>query len=84
MPKKLQAYLSERMVVDGHGCRTALYFGVKAKENQDTVSTLYWLPKLHKNPLKLDVFLILVLAIKEESKVANLDWVDHQARSLLL
>ena len=27
-------------------------FGVKAKENQDIVPTLYWLHKLHKNPYK--------------------------------
>ena len=40
------------MIVDGHGCHTALHFGVKAKENQDKVPTLYWLPKLHKNPYK--------------------------------
>ena len=33
----------------GKGCHTALHFGVKAKENQDKVPTLYWLPKLHKN-----------------------------------
>ena len=31
---------------------TALHFGVKAKENQDKVPTLYWLPKLHKKPYK--------------------------------
>ena len=43
----LQASLGERVVVDGHGCLTALQFGVKAKENQDKVPTLYWLPKLH-------------------------------------
>ena len=36
-------------------------FGVKAKENQDKVPTLYWLPKLHKNPIKQDLLLILVL-----------------------
>ena len=36
------------MIVDGFGCHTALHFGVNAKENQDKVSTLYWLPKLHK------------------------------------
>ena len=41
---KLQPSLSERVVVDGHGCHTALHFGVKAKENQDKVPTLYWLP----------------------------------------
>ena len=37
------------MIVDGHGCHTALHFGVKAKEIQDKVPTLYCLPKLHKN-----------------------------------
>ena len=40
------------MIVDGHGCHTALHFGVKAKGNQDKVSTLYWLPKLHNKPYK--------------------------------
>ena len=49
---KLQPSLSERVIVDGHGCHTALQFGVKAKENQDKVPTLYWLPKLHKKPYK--------------------------------
>ena len=38
---KLQASLSERVVVDGHGCHTALHLGVKAKENHDKVPTLY-------------------------------------------
>ena len=42
--------LSERVIVDGHGCHTALHFGVKAKENQDKAPTWYWLPKLHKKP----------------------------------
>ena len=59
---KLQPSLSERVIVDGHGCQTALHFGVKAKENQDKVPTLYWLPKLHgKKPIKQDLLLILVL-----------------------
>ena len=58
---KLQPSLSERVVVDGPGCHAALHFGVKAKENQDKVPTLYWLPKLHKNTIKQDVLLILVL-----------------------
>ena len=49
---KLQPSLSERVIVDGRGCHTALHFGVKAKENQDKVPTLYWLPKLHKKPYK--------------------------------
>ena len=30
---RLQASLSEK-VVDGHGCHTALHFGVKAKETK--------------------------------------------------
>ena len=58
---KLQPSLSERMIVDGHGCHTAQNFGVKAKENQDKVPTLYWLPQLHKKPIKQDLLLILVL-----------------------
>ena len=41
---KLQPPLSERVIVDGYGCNTALHFGVNAKENQDNVPTLYWLP----------------------------------------
>ena len=49
---KLQPSLSERVIVDGHGCHTALHFGVKSKENQDKVPTLYWLPRLHKKPYK--------------------------------
>ena len=40
------------MIVDEHGCHTALHFGVKAKENPDKVPTLYWLPKLHKKTYK--------------------------------
>ena len=57
---KLQPFLSERVIVDRHGCYTALHFSVKAKENQDKVPTLYWLPKLHKNPIKQDLSPILV------------------------
>ena len=34
---------------------------ILAKENQDKVPTLYWFPKLHKNPIKQDLLLILVL-----------------------
>ena len=49
---KLRAFLREKTFVDGHGCHTSLNFGVNAKENQDNVPTLNWLPKLHKNPIK--------------------------------
>ena len=34
---KLLPSLSERVIVDGHGCHTAIHFDVKAKENQDKV-----------------------------------------------
>ena len=47
---KLQPSLSERVIVDGHACHTAIHFGVKAKGNQYKVPTLNWLPKLHKKP----------------------------------
>ena len=57
----MQPYLSESVIVDGHDCHTALHFDVKAKENQDKVPTLYWFSKLHKNPLKQDLLLILFL-----------------------
>ena len=63
---KLQHSLSERVVVDGHGCHTALHFGVKAKENQDKVPMLYWLSKLHKKPIKQDFLLILVLVRQQK------------------
>ena len=49
---KLQPSLSEKVVVDGHGCHPALYFGVKAKETPNRFPTLYWLPTLHKYPYK--------------------------------
>ena len=58
---KLQPSLSERVVVDGQGCHTAQHCGVKAKENQDKVLTLYRLLKLHQTPIKQDLLLILVL-----------------------
>ena len=31
---ELQCSLSERVIVDGHGCHTALHFGVKAKDTE--------------------------------------------------
>ena len=37
---KLQPSFSERVIVDGHGCHTALHIGVKARETQGRVPTL--------------------------------------------
>ena len=45
---KLQPSLSEKMIVDGHGCHTAI-----RKSRQSSYVVL--LPKLHKNPLKQDL-----------------------------
>ena len=33
--------------------------------SKDKVPTLYWLPKLHKNPIKQDLLLILVLVRRQ-------------------
>ena len=63
---KLLASLSE-VVVDWHGCHTALHFDVKAKENQDKLPTLYWLPKRHKTHIKQDLLSILVLVRQQNS-----------------
>ena len=52
--------MRERVIEIGHGCHTALHFGVKSEDNQDNVPTLYWLPKLHIDPIKLNLLLILV------------------------
>ena len=49
---KLLASLSERIVVDRHGCHTALNCGVLINENQDKVPTLYWLPNSIKTLYK--------------------------------
>ena len=46
------------IIKDGH---LSLHVGVKAKENQDEVSALYWLTKLHKNDIQQDLLLVLVL-----------------------
>ena len=54
---KLQPFLSEGVVVHGDGCHTVLYFGAKAKENQDKSPTLYWLLNSIKSPIKQDLLL---------------------------
>ena len=58
---KLQPSLSKRVIVDGHGCHTALHFGAKLKKIKTKFLRWTGLPKLHKNPIKQDLLLILVL-----------------------
>ena len=62
---RLHASLSERVVVDGHGYHTALNFGVKAKENHDEVSTLYWLSKLHKTYIAR--FIAILVLVRQQN-----------------
>ena len=38
----------EKSVVFGHNNDVAFKFSVNVKEQQDKLSTMYWLPKLHK------------------------------------
>ena len=42
----------EKSVVNGHFNHLALNFSVCVKERQDRLSTMYWLPKLHKRRYK--------------------------------
>ena len=57
---KLQPSLSERVIVDGHGCQTALHFVVKAKEINTKFLRCTGYLKL-KKPYKASLLLILVL-----------------------
>ena len=42
----------EKSIVDNHCCHITTKFAVGISENQEKISTLYWLPKLHKRPYK--------------------------------
>ena len=57
---KLQSSLSERVVVDGHGCHTALHFGIKAKENKTMFLRYTGYLNSIKPHIKQDVLLVLV------------------------
>ena len=80
-----QASLSERVVVNGHGC-PALHFGIKAKETQKKILTLYWLPKLPKNHRKQDLLLILIMYDNRTSKLLTscLTAVKNMSKSTVL
>ena len=57
----LQPSLSKMVFVDGHGCHTALTFGVKAKENQDKFLQCTGYLNFITKPIKQDLLLILIL-----------------------
>ena len=58
---KLQLFLSKRVVVDGHGCHTALHFGVKIKKTKTKFLRGTGYLNSIKNPIKQDSLPILVL-----------------------
>ena len=58
---KLQPSLSERVIVDGHGCHTALHFGVKAKKIKKKFLRCTGYLNSIKTPIKQDLLQILVL-----------------------
>ena len=47
-----ETFLDEKSVVYSHSNEIPNKFAVYVKEHQDRVSTMYWLPKLHKRPYK--------------------------------
>ena len=53
--------LSERVIVDGQGCHTALHFGVKAKKIKTKFLRCTGYLNPIKTPIKQDLLLILVL-----------------------
>ena len=44
--------LDETSIVSRHRCHMTTKFGVFVDEDHSKLSTLYWLPKLHKRPYK--------------------------------
>ena len=59
---KLQPSLSERVIVDGHGCHTALHFGVKTKKIKTKYLRCTGYLNSIKKPINKELLLILVLA----------------------
>ena len=51
--------LEVRSVVDRHRCHTGAKFGVFVDEDHSKLLTLYWLHKLHKDPISHVLLLIL-------------------------
>ena len=49
----------EKSVINDHIIHNASSFAVNVNEDQERLPTFYWLPKLHKNHIRLDLLLIL-------------------------
>ena len=52
----------EKSVINNHIFHDATRFAVSVNEDQERLPTFYWLPKLHKNHIRLDLLLILAHA----------------------
>ena len=52
----------EKSVINNHIFHNATRFAVSINEDQERLPTFYWLPKLHKNHIRLDLLLILAHA----------------------
>ena len=50
----------EKSVVNSHSNKLPYNFAVNVKECQDKPPTVYWLPKLHKDRIKLTLALVLL------------------------
>ena len=53
--------IDEKSVVYSHSNEIPKKFAVDVKERQDRLPTMYWLPKLHKDRIKLGSLQILAL-----------------------
>ena len=47
---------NEKTVINNHIFHNATRFAVSVKEAQERLPTFYWLPKLHKKHIRLDLF----------------------------
>ena len=52
----------EKCVINNHIFHNATRFAVSVNEDQERLPTFYWLPKLHKKHIRLDLLLILAHA----------------------
>ena len=53
----------EKSVVNSHSDELPHKFAVNVKERKDKLSTMYWLPKLHKRPYKARFIQTLALVL---------------------
>ena len=62
----------ENSVINNHIFHNATRFALSVNEDQERLPTFYWLPKLHKKHIRLDLLLILAHANYRTIKIANL------------